>query len=134
MGETLLHSNLCEFVKYKSNSHRARTLYYLPPVASTVGSIRVCKRTFLNIFGLIRNSHCRSLESGRTAVSDLLMLANAIIDFALLGRDYDMDFFNQATRLGYWRGYDTSCKYKQMPDEELWPPALAYSTAREYIK
>ena len=65
VGERLLLSKLCEFVACKSNSHRVKTLYYLPPVAGTVGGIRVCKRTFLNVFGLIRNS--KKLRSLRVA-------------------------------------------------------------------
>ena len=52
VGERLLLSKLCEFVACKSNSHRVKTLYYMPPVAGTVGGIRVCSSTVPTVFSV----------------------------------------------------------------------------------
>ena len=55
-AERLLFSSLCEYTPCKRDSLKIRAHYFLPPPTDLVAKIRVCKRTFVNVFGLARNT------------------------------------------------------------------------------
>lgn len=55
-AERLLFSSLCEYTPCKRDSLKIRAHYFLPPPTDLVAKIRVCKLTFVNVFGLARNT------------------------------------------------------------------------------
>ena len=45
---------------------------------------------------------------------------------------YDRAFWDQAARLRFWRGYDTT-QYRPLPSEELLEPSLSYRTTLDWL-